>query len=421
MDLFIAILIITLLIMLSAFFSGGELALMSMDMVGLEDRAGRGDRLARIQLTMRQRPQRTLGTILIGNNVVNIWSSVMATTVAQQTFGNQIIGYVVGVMTFVILVFGEIIPKTLAHRFKIVFAQAASPILYALKFLLYPIIILLEYVTKAFVWLLGREKFKTVTEDEVIALLNIGHEEGEFNKQENEFIRNIFEFSDTTAEEIMVNRNEIEGFLHTLTIEKALKMINKSTHSRIPVYENTIDNIIGYITLKDLLKYSCSKRYLKKKLDEVKLQQPLLFPVTKPINEIFRTFQKKRTHIGIILDEFGATAGLITLEDILEEIVGDIIDETDQEDEGISEISKNMYTMPGNTSLEEIWEVFHFETEIAPHKTVAYLIIHQLGAFPRQGEKIFLSAEGIEFVVEKMLGKTIQRVKMEIKSNNKKK
>jgi putative hemolysin len=415
MDPASSILILILLIILSGFFSGSETALVSLSPAKIRTLVEKKKKFSLIIAGLKEKPDRLLITILIGNNVVNIAASVMATSVAQNAFGSQALGYVVGVMTLLILVFGEIVPKTLAQRFHVLFAQASSPVLLVLSYLLYPIIWLLEKITNTFIWLLGKEKFKSVTEEEVIAMLNIGHEEGEFNQQENEFIQNIFEFSDTTVEEVMINRNEIDAFSADLTLEKALKKISKSSHSRIPVFEKSIDNIVGYITLKDLLKFSRLKSNLKKRLNDLKLHKILFFPVTKPINNIFRTFQKKRVHIAIILDEFGSTAGLVTIEDVLEEIVGDIVDESDVEESMIMKTGKNTFHLEANTTLEDLYEFHEFEAGIPEHKTIAFLIIKQLGAFPREGEKVFMPEQGVEFVVEKMAGKTIQKVRMQVK------
>lgn len=351
---------------------------------------------------------------------MNIWASVLATQLAENILGNQVVAYVVGIMTFVLLVFGEILPKTLAQRFNIFFAQISSFILYLLSYLLYPLIYLFEKLVRAFIFLLGKEKFKSVTEDEVIAMINIGHEEGEFNKQENEFIQNIFEFSDTTAEEIMVNRNEIAAFPYDMSLNKALKTISRTAHSRFPIYDATIDNIIGYTTIKDMVNFARRKENLKKKLGDLQLHKILFFPVTRPINNIFRTFQQKRIHMAIILDEFGSTAGLITLEDVLEEIVGDIVDESDVEEQPIKKISPHIYSIEANTPLEQIFQHYSFKTDIPSHKTLAFLIIKKLKAFPREGEKITLDDQGVEFIVEKMVGKTIQKVRMQIKEKKEK-
>lgn len=410
-----SIALLIFLILLSGFFSGSETALVTLSPAKVRTLVEKKKRFSKIIGRLKRHPDKLLITILIGNNLVNIWASVMATTVAQDIFGDLILGYIVGVMTFLILVFGEIVPKTLAMRFNVIFAQASSPILLFLSIVLYPLIWLLESFTKFFIWILGKERFKSVTEEEVIAMLNIGHEEGEFNEQESEFIQNIFEFSDTTAEEIMVNRNEIEAFSGDCTLEKALKMIDKSSHSRVPVFDQSIDNVVGYTTIKDLLKFSRRKTNMKKKLGELKLHKILFFPVTKPINNIFRTFQKKRVHIAIILDEFGSTAGLITIEDVLEEIVGDIVDESDIEEQTVKKSGRNTFHVEANTTLEELFAFHHFETNVPSHKTVAFLIIKKLGAFPREGEKVILQKQGIEFVVEKMAGKTIQKVRMTVK------
>lgn len=404
--------LLILLIALSGFFSAAETAVTSLSPARVRAMVEQNRRFAKTVAALKEHPDKLLISILICNNITNIWASVLATTVAQDLFGEHIIGYVVGAMTFIMLTFGEIIPKTLAQRFNMIFSQATSPLLWLLSKILFPAIFLLEGIAKFFIWILGKDKFKSVTEDEVIAMLNIGHEEGEFNKQENEFIQNIFEFSDTTAEEIMVNRNEVEALPEDCTLQKAMKMMSRNAHSRLPIYDTSIDNIIGYTTIKDLVKFSQQPKNLKKKLGDLKLHKILFFPVTKPINSIFKTFQQKRVHIAIILDEFGSTAGLITIEDVLEEIVGEIVDESDVEEQAIKRISPSIYQVEANTTLEEIFEYYPFKVDVPAHKTLAFLIIKKLGAFPREGEKIILDGEGVEFIVEKMVGKTIQKVKM---------
>jgi putative hemolysin len=414
MDTSSSIYLLILLLFLSGFFSGSETALTTLSIGKVHALEEKKKICSRFIKKLKEHPEKMLITILIGNNVVNIWASVMASTFAQSYFGSQVVGYVVGVMTLLILVFGEIVPKTLAQRFNIIFSQIASPVLYTLQLVLYPLIFLLESLTKLFITLVGKEKFKSVTEDEVIAMLNIGHEEGEFNKQENEFIRNIFEFSDTTAEEIMINRNDIEALPQDMFLEKALKEVTKSPHSRIPLFDETIDNIVGYMTVKDLLKLSRNKANLKKKLIDLKPNTIPYFPVTKPIPSIFKTFQQKRVHMAVILDEFGSTAGLVTMEDVLEEIVGDIVDETDKDEETIKKINNTTYKLHGTTPLEEVLDIHWFEADIPPHKTIAFLIIKKLGAFPREGEKIVLKGQGVEFIVEKMTGKIIQKVRMQV-------
>ena len=418
MDTNSSILLLILLLLLSAFFSGAEIALVSLSPAKVRTMVETKKKFAGMIASLKKHPDKLLITILIGSNLMNTSASVMATTVTQKLFGDHILAYVVGVMTLLILIFTDIVPKTLSLRFNVLVAQMSAPILWFLGIILFPVIYVLEIIIKFFIWITGQKKFKSVTEDEIIAMLDIGHEEGEFAKEESEFIQNIFEFHDTTAEEIMVNRNEIEAFPGDITLEKATKLINKSSHTRIPVYQGSIDSIIGYTTLKDLLKFSRRASNHNKKLEDLNLHKILFFPVTKPINKIFKTFQQKRIHISIILDEFGSTAGMVSLEDVLEEIVGDIVDEKDQEEISIKKLSKNTYQLEANTTLEEILELHPFTTTIPTHKTVAFLIIKYLGAFPREGEKVVLDKEGLEFVVEKMDDKTIQRVRMIVKNKS---
>jgi|CXWL01.1.fsa_nt_gi CBS domain containing-hemolysin-like protein len=412
MEYISSLLLLFSLIAFSAFFSGAEIALVSLTNAKVRAMVEEKKRFAKLIQKLKNQPERLLITILIGSNLLNVWASVLANEVAEKIFGSLSIGFVIGIMTFLILVFSDMLPKTICHRYNVIFSQFSSPILWIVSIALWPLVFFLEKLSRFFIWVLGTSDFKSVTEAEVIAMLNIGHEEGEFNKQENEFIQNIFEFSDTTAEEIMVNRNEIEAYPHDITLAKILKTLDKNAHSRFPIYDTSIDNIIGYATVKDLVNYSRQKKNLKKKLDDLKLHKVLFFPVTKPINSIFKTFQQKRVHIAIILDEFGSTAGIITMEDVLEEIVGEIVDESDIEEKPIKKINKHVYMVEANTTLEEVFEYYPFDIDIPSHKTVAFLIIKKLGAFPSEGQKVFLEKQGIEFIVEKMAGKAIQKVRM---------
>jgi len=415
MDFFSSIYFLIILLFLYGFFSGAETALTSLSIGKVHALEEKNKSCSKFIRKLKEHPEKMLITILIGNTVVNVWASVLASELAHNYFGNQTMGYVIGIMTFIILIFGEIVPKTFAQRFNVLLSQVTSPILYIFQIIIYPIILVLEVLTKFFIKLMGEEKIASVTEDEVIAMLNIGHQEGEFNKQENEFIRNIFEFSDTTAEEIMANRNEIEALPCDCLIKEAVKAVKIGTYSRIPIYKESIDDIIGYVTVKDILKLPRNKENLSKKLIDLEYKEILYFPITTTINGIFKSFQKQRIHIAIILDEFGSTAGLVTLEDILEEIVGEIVDETDHEEENIKKLSKKSYSLKGTTTLAEICECHWIETDIAPHRSLAFLILKTLGKFPNEGDKIKLPESRSEFIVETMTGKTIQQVRMNVR------
>jgi putative hemolysin len=406
------LILLVVLVLLSGLFSSSETALVTLNHARVRNMLTKKYLFAKLISKLKKHPDRLLIAILIGNNVVNIAASVMASKYAEQVFQNDSVAMVVGVMTFVILVFGEIVPKTIAQRFNRRVAQVVAPMIGFVYIVTWPLIRVFE----GFIWLIfiltGDKHRKTITEDELKAMIEIGHEEGEFEGHESELLKSIFEFTDTTAEEIMTNRSELNVFSDDITLEKAIKRVGKMSHTRIPVYSKTIDNILGYVTIKDLLKLSGRKANLNKRLSSFPMHHCLTFPLTKPISKMFKAFQAKRIHFAVILDEYGSTAGIATMEDVLEEIVGDIHDEHDNEVRSVVKLSKNKYMIEGNATLEHIAEFHEIETRVAEHKTVAYLILNKLKAFPRQGEKVHLG--DVDLIVKKMEGRAIQKVEMRI-------
>jgi putative hemolysin len=408
--------LLIVLVLLSGLFSSSETALTSLSHARVRMMVEKKKLFSKMIRDLKAYPDRLLIAILIGNNIVNIAASVMASKYAAQVYQSDSIAIVVGVMTFIILVFGEIVPKTIAQRFNVLVAQLIAPMIRLVYLVTFPVIIIFELFIQLIFLLTGEKHRKTITEDELKAMIEIGHEEGEFEGHESELLKSIFEFTDTTAEEIMTNRNELDVFNSDITLEKAITKINKFSHSRIPVYEKTIDNIIGYITIKDLLKHSRRRSNLRRKVGSLTLHQCLSFPLTKPISKMFKSFQAQRIHFAVILDEYGSTAGIATMEDVLEEIVGDIHDEHDEDTHSVLKISKSRYMIEGNATLEYIGEFHKIQTRVAEHKTIAYLILQKLKAFPREGEKV--SVGDVDLVVKKMEGKAIQKVEMRMKKSS---
>lgn len=418
---------LVILLFLSGFFSAAETAFLSISSASVRSMMSGKVFGAKMVHFLKERAQMTLITILVGVNIVNITASVMATKVAESYFNNDSVAMVVGVMTLLMLVFAEIIPKTVAQRFRRPIAVFSGAILYVLYFAMYPITFLFDKLTTIFFFLLGQKPHKQITEDELRAMIEIGHEEGEVEKQEREFLQNIFEFTDTTAEEVMTNRTAIQAFALTSSVEKALPRVIKSAHSRFPVYDSSLDKVVGYITARDLLEYHLHSKkpeaILKQEttvkqettLADVKLHKCLFFPITQAIGHIFKAFQKNRTHMAVILDEYGNTAGLVTMENILEEIVGDIVDEKDREETRITKIGKHSFLLAGDAPLDEIFEFHAFPVSVETHKSVAFLILKELGAFPREGEKVLFDDERVEMVVEKMKGNKVDTVRMTVK------
>ncbi|HEC21093.1 MAG TPA: HlyC/CorC family transporter [Candidatus Peregrinibacteria bacterium] len=410
MDPSSSIYLLIFLILLSGFFSGSETALISLSPANVLTLIRQKKKGAKLVEKLKKNPQRLLITILIGNNLVNIAASVVATHSAEVLFRSKALSVVIGVMTFLILVFGEIVPKTLAQRFNKSISRTVSPFLYFFQLILLPIIVVLEQISHFFITLSGgKEKEKEFTEEEVKAMVDLGHKEGEIETHEKEMIKSIFEYGETTAEEIMTPEKEIEAFDEEINIKEVTHRVLKKTHSRFPVYAKNIDNITGVITLRDILN-GIKTKSPSKKIKDLELHKPLIVPLSKPIYKLLKDFQKKRVQIAIVIDEFGSTVGLISVEDILEEIVGEIVDEYDREKAPVKKINSHTLIADGNATLEEIFELKRFRTKIPTHKTISFLVLEKLGRFPREGEKIKVSGVGI--TVEKKKGNLIQSVKI---------
>ena len=348
--------------------------------------------------------------ILIGNNLVHILTTVLATFWAIEVFGNNAIGIVTGVLTFLILMFGEITPKTFAQKYAERFARAlAHPLLWLTK-ILFPIIWIFEKFTNVLIsGLKLKGPLHSVSEDELLALVDIVTKEGVIEEQEQELIENVLEFTDTIAEEVMTVKKDIEMLKIGTSINEAVHFFLNHSHSRIPVYKESIHNFVGIVTVHDILRFLHDPEK-GKTLADFKLIAPIIVPKTKSISKLFHEFQKRRQHLAIVVDERGETAGLITMEDILEEIVGDIVDEQDQEEKMIKVIGKNEWLADGDTSIEQINEDLDIELDYPEHQTVSLLILEQLHRFPKLGEKIVY--ENLIFQVKEMGKKKIELIQI---------
>lgn len=316
--------------MFSAFFSAAETAFTSLSRLKVSHLIERKIPGARMVKRLKDEPARLLSTILIGNNIVNIAASVLATQIVYNYFAARgggsaglIIGAATGIMTFFILVFGEITPKTTAIRQAERVALLFAYPLYLISILLTPVAILLTWISAPFVLLLGGhipEQGPFITEEELKFMISAGEKEGVLEREEKEMISSIFEFGDTLVREVMTPRPDILAVDESESLLAAVDLIRDSGHSRIPVYENNIDNIIGILYAKDLLSARDGK--LKDYM-----RSALFIPETKKVDELLHQMQANRTHVAIVVDEYGVTSGLVTMEDLIEEIVGEIHDE----------------------------------------------------------------------------------------------
>ena len=375
------------LIFLSAFFSSAETAFTSLSDIRIQHLVEQGRKRFRLVSRLQENRHRLLITILIGNNLVNIAASSLATKIAIDVMGSSGVGIAVGVMTFIILVFGEVTPKTLALAKNEWFAATSAPFLFALQFLLYPIRIFLEVVARLMERPMNPPELPVITEDEIINVVTLGEEAGEVEEDERIMIHNIFRFSDLQAYQIMTDRTAIFSVAADIKVADIAQEIVKRGYSRIPVYEGKRDKIVGVLYSKDVLNAVISG---KEECSVKDLARPVLFvPETMLVDDLLRDFQKKRVHMAMVVDEHGGIGGLVTIEDLLEEIVGDIVDETDKEPVMIQKTGKTKALVKGETEIEEVNRVLHLDIkESEEYETISGFVLARLRRIPEPGDEL---------------------------------
>ena len=409
------LLLVIFLLFLSGFFSASETALMTISPAKVRTLVEAGRPGSKYLAKLKQHHHKTLITILIGNNLVNIGAAAVTTAVMTEYFESAAVGITTGILTLVVLVFGEVVPKSLATTYAKRLSLIVAPPLYFLEFFLTPLIWLLDGLVKILLRILGTKKQKQVTEEELIAMASIGEEEGSIDEHERELIENVLEFNDIRVEEIMTPRVHMDAMPEDYDLDEAAKYVINHTHSRIPIYRETLDNIVGILSIKELLRaMKEEKDHDTYTLRQMELHKPLKVKEGLQIHDLFHQFQNRRTHMAIIIDEHGGTAGLITLEDLLEELVGEIEDEDDPEESNITELKPNLYELDGRTELDEIAELTGLELDHSEHKTVGFLITEELGCLPKKGQKVEI--EDWEFKVTKMMRHTILKVELKRKA-----
>lgn len=403
--LFIYLILLGLLVF-SAFFSAAEVAFVSLSPAKVRILKNRRSHAAKLVVGLKSYPQRFLVTILIGNNLVNIFAAGLATVVATELFGSAGLGIATGVMTLLVLIFGEIVPKAFAQKHAEAFALISSYPLFILGKILFPFTWLAEKGLHA----LGAKHVEEVSEEEVVAMVDLGTESGEIKKHEQEMIQNVLEFTDTKVEEVMISRVEIKALSKNTTVAEAQKFFRKVTYSRIPVFDETIDKIIGILTLRQIFEHEGEQHLPIVKLELIK---PIFTPASRRIRSLFQELKSRRIHLAIVLDEYGGTLGLVTLEDLLEEIVGEIEDEKDVSRENIQKLNSHTLLVTGKTQLSEIDS--QFATTLAhgkfSTKNLAFLLLEKLKKLPQKDAKI--RVKNVEFTVEEIRDNKIEKVKIE--------
>jgi len=369
---------------LSAFFSGAEIAFFSITEARLKALADEGHKGAKLGLKLRSNPQRLLSTILIGNNFVNMAAASLVTLIAIRLFGSEAVAVAIGFLTFMVLLFGEIVPKTLCAKHAETAVKILAYPIYWLEKLFFPFLYFLE----PFILRLTGGRGLTVpfvTEEELKIMLDEGGKAGVLETDEVKMIKNVFEFNDVISEDAMTPRIYMFTLDGTLTLEGARQALYKAKYSRIPINDGNPDNITGILYRSHAL-MELAQGHTHLRLNE--LAKPALFiPATKPADDLLKQFQQEKRHIAIVVNEFGGVVGLITVEDLLEEVVGEILDEGDLHEEWIRRTGKNQILVDGRTEVRRINEFLNVELD-DEQNTISGLILEELGHIPTVGEKV---------------------------------
>ena len=401
-----SLILLLVLIVLSGLFSGSETALFSLSRAKVQALVASNVKGAKLIEALKNRPQKMLVIILLGNNVANVGATAVATVYFTKVFESAGLGLATGIMTLTILVFGEVLPKSVSTKFPVKVSQFVVYPLTLMEYVLFPIIWFFE---KALTILVG-EHIHYVSEDEVKAMVSMGAEEGSIEKHEQEFIENVLKFDDTSIESIMTPRTVLDALDADTTVAEAIEYANNSEHSRLPVYNENIDNIIGFVTVKRLLSVSTDEELLKKNLRDIELYEFIESPTTQLVNSLFIEFKKKRTHIALVYDEHGGVEGIVTMEDILEEIVGDMSDEADTEEDPILVLAHNSIVVEGDVPVEDVQAALDVDMPSYDDKDLlSWVILDFLKRFPEKGESVVI--DHIKLTVEEMDGNKIEKVR----------
>ena len=402
--------VLVILLALSAFFSSAETALTTVNRLRVRALVDDGDARAIILAKVIDDPGKLLSAILIGNNIVNISASSIATVLATNFFGSAGAGIATGIMTLLVLIFGEVTPKTMASLKAERIALSYAKIVYVIMVVFTPLIFILDLLSGGILRLFGIDPDKrddSVTEEDLRTIVEAGHEDGVLETEEHKMINNVFDFGDHQAKDIMVPRVDMCFLKLDATYEEFIEIYREEKFTRIPVYEETRDNVVGILNVKDLLLYNPKEQefHVKDFLREAYYTYEF-----KNTSELMMEMRKNSISIAIVLDEYGATAVLVTLEDLLEEIVGDIRDEFDEaEAEEVQQLGEREYLVEGACKLEDLNDMIGLGIESEDYDSIGGIVIEALQHLPAEGEEV-TTENGTRLVVEKIDKNRIEKV-----------
>ncbi|HBG45035.1 MAG TPA: hemolysin [Firmicutes bacterium] len=402
------------LLSLSAFFSAAETAITSLSKLRLRVLVEEGEKRAKTLEKLVERPAKLLSTLLVANNAVNITATTIGTALFIAIFGPERGLWVATiVITLVLLLFGEITPKTLAAQSPEKVAMRVSRPTSFLVTALAPVVKVFTALSGLLLRLVGVEitagHDPYITEQELRTIVNVGEQQGILEEEERAMIHSVFEFGDTEVHTVMRPRIDIFGIPRHCSISEILASVIKEGFSRIPVYEETIDDIVGIVYAKDLLRL-CFEKKTDTSIREL-LRPAYYVPESKKVNELFRELQKERVHMAVVLDEFGGTAGIVTIEDLMEEIFGEIEDEYDQEDAKFLPINADTTIIDARLTIEEVNAQLGLHLPENGDETVGGLIFSLFGRIPGEGEQI--ACGGANLIVERMDGRRVAKIRIQ--------
>ena len=411
-ELWVEITALSVLIGLSGFFSGLEVALVGVRKSKVVQLFNEGKKGSKALHKLKMNPSWMMSSVNLGNNLVNVGASALATSVAIRLFGNDGLGIAVGVMTFLILVFGEITPKTYCNANSTKVALRYAPVLLVFSYVFYPVVKFFEIITRGVVKITGSSYTPPpITEEEIKGVIYQSLAEKALEKEEMELVHGALNFDDTVIRSVMTPRTKMFTLNAKMLLFEALPQINQSAHSRIPIFGDTRDDIVGFIHVRDVLKE------LEKDKDVVTLEQiarkPVFASQEKMISSLLKEMKGRKTHMAIVVDEHGGVEGLVTLEDLLEEIVGEIEDETDlKREKGYERIDQDTIITNGDIEIDVINEIF--KTKIPEGDDYASLngLLHErLQDIPQEGDKLELNE--LKIIVEKVTKNIPQKIRIE--------
>ncbi len=406
----IQLIILLFLILLSAFFSSAETAFNSVSAIKIRAMVDEGRRHAGTLEKVVGNYGKMLSTILIGNNIVNISASSLATTLTIDVFGSHLIGYATGLLTLIVLLFGEIVPKNAAKIKAEKLSLSYAPIIAALMWVLTPVIWIVDHIAKAIMWVLriNPNEKSVITEAELRTYVDVSHEDGVIEKDEKTMINNVFDFSDALAREIMIPNIDMVCVEKNSSYDGVLDVFRECMYTRLPVYESERDNIIGLVNIKDFILVEDKKGF---KIEQI-MRSGFYTYEFKNTSDLLLELRQSGLSVAFVISEYGACVGMVTLEDLLEEIVGEIRDEFDEEEkDSIRKVEKNAYIIDGSRKIDDVNDALSLKLDSEDYDSIAGLILEKIDRMPVEGDEVILD-DGIKLKVNEVENNRITKVRL---------